>query len=246
MSVAGRRLCGVGSYTWVPRRISHSLSAREARGGGRWGQTSYLSPLHLLGYGEVFPHGTWGKNSLSEKFQQEFLITCFLIRWFDKIVVFDLDWSCVGQVGSWDLGRKDDFGAQRFQFWGDYGIGADHEEIGPCSVENEEVGTLRGKKVYQDVGEEHKKRSGIPFQTMKLLSYLREKVLHFCLDLSAWLCEWLQVIYTWVFECLVVLSQTWGWFLGYNHETGVVPALCSPPEETLGKSVVGACMWAWG
>lgn len=47
------------------------------------------------------------------------------------------------------------------------------------------------KKVYQDVGEEHKKRSGIPFQTMKLLSYLRENVLHFCLDLSAWLCEWL-------------------------------------------------------
>lgn len=26
--------------------------------------------------------------------------------------------------------------------------------------------------MYQDVGEEHKKRSGILFQTMKLLSYL--------------------------------------------------------------------------
>lgn len=52
-----------------------------------------------------------GAKLLYQKFQQEFLITCFLLRWFDKIVVFDL-----GQVGSWDLGRKDDFGAQRFHF----------------------------------------------------------------------------------------------------------------------------------
>lgn len=45
--------------------------------------------------------------------------------------------------------------------------------------------------MYQDVGEEHKKRSGILFQTMKLLSYLGENVLHLLFDLLTWLCEWL-------------------------------------------------------
>lgn len=44
------------------------------------------------------------------------------------------------------MGRKDDFWAQRFHFLGDYDIGVDHEEIGPCRVENEEVGTLREKR----------------------------------------------------------------------------------------------------
>lgn len=40
------------------------------------------------------------------------------------------------------------------------------------------------------------------------------------------------------------LSQTCDGILGCNHELGMVSALCSPPEETLGMSVVGACVWA--
>lgn len=54
---------------------------------------------------------------LYQKFQHEFLIICFLRWWFDKIIVFDVYRSWIGQVGSWDLGRKEMFGAQRFLFF---------------------------------------------------------------------------------------------------------------------------------
>lgn len=63
--------------------------------------------------------------------------------------MFDLYRSWFGQVGSWDLRRKDAFGVQRFQFLGDYDIGAGHEKIGPCRVANEEVDTLKGKRCIE-------------------------------------------------------------------------------------------------
>lgn len=41
------------------------------------------------------------------------------------------------------MGRKDDFGAWNVQFFGDYDIVAEHEEIGPFTVANEGAGTLK-------------------------------------------------------------------------------------------------------
>lgn len=41
------------------------------------------------------------------------------------------------------MGRKDDFGAWTTQFFQDYDTVAEHEETGPFTVANEEVGTLK-------------------------------------------------------------------------------------------------------
>lgn len=45
------------------------------------------------------------------------------------------------------MGRKGGFGAKRFHFLGGNSIGAEAEEIGPCSIANEEAGTGREKGV---------------------------------------------------------------------------------------------------
>lgn len=68
--------------------------------------------------------------------------------------------------------RKDAFGAQRFQFLGDSGTGAQQEEIRPCRIANEEVGTLRGKMVYQVWERNIKREVGFCFKLYEALSYL--------------------------------------------------------------------------
>lgn len=186
-----------------------------------------------------------GAKTLYQKFQQEFLITCFFLRWFDKIVVFDLDWSWLGQVGSWDLGRKDDFGPQRFQFWGDYDIGTDHEEIGPCSVENEEVG-IWGKKRCIKMWERNTKREvGFRFkwwsfyliwEKMSSISVLicqPGSVSGFRSFVHEYLNAWLLLARPGVDSWVTTMSQVWF-------------QLSAVPLRRPGKSVVGPCMWAWG
>lgn len=57
----------------------------------------------------------------------------------------------------------------RFQFLGDYDFGAEYEKIGLCRVANEEVGTLREKKVYQVWERNIKREVGFCFKLCEAL-----------------------------------------------------------------------------